>query len=334
MDLEQHGASGSSCGTALHQPGPQLPARPATPASDAAREALDGLVVDALRYRQSAEFARLLHFVRGFRSYKPFNALLVDVQKPGSTFVASASRWRRRYGRRLRVGAQPLVVLQPFGPVMFVYDVSDTEPEPDAPPLPLEVTEPFAVLTPATPAAVHAALLKLVDGAKRDGVRVVDVPFGTQLAGRIGVSRSGHAQQFQVARRPQAVCVDVPVRVDLEVDARQAGSTRYATLAHELGHLYCGHLGTPHERWWPDRRSVDPVAAEFEAEVVAALALGRLDPAAVLPPHLAQHLSSEQLVPQGLDLERVLHAAGLVIEMSTSTMRPRQPSPALAPDRR
>ena len=29
--------------------------------------------------------------------------------------------------------------------------------------------------------------------------------------------------------------------------------SRYATIVHELGHLYCGHLGTPNAKWWPDR---------------------------------------------------------------------------------
>jgi hypothetical protein len=36
-------------------------------------------------------------------------------------------------GRRIKVGGRPLVILQPRGPVMFVFDVSDTEPEENAP---------------------------------------------------------------------------------------------------------------------------------------------------------------------------------------------------------
>lgn len=97
-----------------------------------AKAILDELVADALRYRQSPELKRFLTFVRGFRQYKPFNALLVDVQRPGSTYVLPANRWASRYGHRVKVGSTPLIILQPFGPVMFVHDVLDVEPMPGA----------------------------------------------------------------------------------------------------------------------------------------------------------------------------------------------------------
>lgn len=314
-------AAGTSCATQLLG-GQQAERSRAQPSGAAAERLLNELVVDTLRYRQSKEYSRLLRFTRSFRAYKPFNALLVDVQKPGSTFVAPAGRWRDRYHRRLSVDAQPLVILQPFGPVMFVFDVVDTEPLPDAPPLPLEVTDPFAVMTPTAPQAVESALERLVEDAKRDGVRVVDVPFGDQLAGRIGRSGPGGSQHFQVGSRPPAL-VELPVRYDLEVNARQAGLTRYATLAHELGHLYCGHLGTPNEKWWPDGRHEDHRTAEFEAGSVAAIALGRLDPTASFPPYLAQHLQTDEHVPERLNLEHVMKAAGLVIEMTEKPLKPR-----------
>lgn len=37
------------------------------------------------------------------------------------------------------------MILQPMGPVMFVFDVSETEPLPGAPCLPREVIAPFEV---------------------------------------------------------------------------------------------------------------------------------------------------------------------------------------------
>lgn len=44
----------------------------------------------------------------------------------------------------MRPGQRPLVLLFPFGPVEFVYDVSQTEPTNDATPLPFDPT-PFAM---------------------------------------------------------------------------------------------------------------------------------------------------------------------------------------------
>ncbi len=107
--------------------------------------ALDDLFISARRYRSSLEFKQLIEFVSKFCFYSPYNAMLVHIQKPGAVFVIPASRWKKVYGQNIRHGATPLIILQPMGPVMFVFDVSDTEPGPDAPPLPKEVTNPFKV---------------------------------------------------------------------------------------------------------------------------------------------------------------------------------------------
>lgn len=95
-------------------------------------------------------------------------------------------------------------------------------------------------------------------------------------------------------------------------------------MAHELGHLYCGHLGTPNSKWWPDRRRVNPVVSEFEAESVAYLACQRMDETAQMPPHLAQYLDERTDMPDGISLERIMTAAGRVIEMASGFLGPRK----------
>jgi hypothetical protein len=54
----------------------------------------------------------------------------------------------------------------------------------------------------------------------------------------------------------------------------QMPESRYATLVHELAHLYCGHLGTPDDGWWPDRQNLSLTVCEFEAESVSDLVYG------------------------------------------------------------
>lgn len=49
----------------------------------------------------------------------------------------------------------------------------------------------------------------------------------------------------------------------------------FATLAHELGHIYCGHLGGDRKGRWPDRRTATTKASELEAEAVAWLVCQR-----------------------------------------------------------
>jgi hypothetical protein len=103
------------------------------------QKALDQLFTLTKQYEWSGAYLDLLRFIGRFRFYSPYNAMLVHVQMPGATFVASASRWLTKYSRRIRTGAHPIVILQPKGPVMFVFDVSDTEAEGDAPLLPRDV---------------------------------------------------------------------------------------------------------------------------------------------------------------------------------------------------
>lgn len=75
-----------------------------------------------------------MRFIARFRFYAPFNAMLIHVQMPGAAFVALPHRWEGVYGRRLKPEARALVILQPIGPVLFIFDVSDAKQTSDAPP--------------------------------------------------------------------------------------------------------------------------------------------------------------------------------------------------------
>src|SRR3989441_4342085 len=93
----------------------------------AARSLLDQLLADSRLYTQSKDYKDLLDFVVRLRNFAPFNAMLLQVQKPGLSYAASAHDWRERFGRWPKEGARPLLILWPFAPVALVYDVMDTE---------------------------------------------------------------------------------------------------------------------------------------------------------------------------------------------------------------
>ena len=68
----------------------------------------------------------MLRFVVRMRRFSPFNAMLLHRQKPGLSFATTARDWLARWKRAVKEDARPLVVLMPFGPVGFVYDMLDT----------------------------------------------------------------------------------------------------------------------------------------------------------------------------------------------------------------
>ena len=284
---------------------------------DAAKHALDELFKLTLQYRSPAKFFELMAFVRGFRFYSPYNALLIYLQMPGAAYVAPARRWRDVYQRTVRPGERPLVILQPGGPFMFVFDVSQTEGKP----FPERITDPFKV---ATDVFIDLELNRLVTNAVRDGVRLTEGSMGPGSAGKIEETEARGRQSFYAGKDKQKkpVYVNVPIRYDLVVNGSQKGGTKYSTIAHELGHLYCGHLGSPNRKWWPNRLGLKKEEVEFEAEAVSYLVCGRFG---FIPPsaeYLAHYLTTDQI--PAISLECVVKVTGLIEDMSTMRLKPRK----------
>jgi hypothetical protein len=88
--------------------------------------------------------------------------------------------------------------------------------------------------------------------------------------------------------------------------------SRYATLVHELAHLYCGHLGTPDDRWWPDRQNLSLTVCEFETESVSYLVCARLDTAS--EGYLAGYVRKCPVTPS-ISLDRVMKSVWLLEKM-------------------
>jgi len=98
------------------------------------RAFVDQLIAETRLYDSARALKELLEFTARLRHLAPFNAMLLHVQKPGLSFAARRDDWWKRFQRRPKRNARPLVILRNFGPVDFVYDVLDTEgqPLPDA----------------------------------------------------------------------------------------------------------------------------------------------------------------------------------------------------------
>jgi len=208
---------------------------------------------------------------------------------------------------------------------MFVFDVGDTEPMKDAPPLPPEVIEPFAVRK----GHVGGGLELVIENAKRDGIRITKSHEGSQSAGSICCVAEDvrESQKFQagVDKDRNPVFVDIPVKYDLVVNKGLNREAQYVTIVHELAHLYCGHLGTPNPQWWPDRRGLNHIVREFEAESIAYLVSTRAGIDNPSEQYLAGYVGKQEQVPP-ISLECTMKAAGLIEHMGREKMKPRKSS--------
>ena len=209
----------------------------------------------------------------------------------------------------------------PGGPdASSVGNVLRREPEENAPPLPLEVIEPFAVTGRNV---VHELGLTIENAARRDGVRVAPQQADSQHAGAIGRVPPGVSFEVPDPDSPGG-SKWVPLRYELVLNSEHPAGVKYASLAHELGHLYSGHLGTPDSTWWPDRRGGSESEREFEAESVSFLACERLGVTSPSAAYRSNYLQGHADTP-AISLNSVMRAAGLIVEMGRRHIEDRKP---------
>ena len=284
-------------------PAPRMAlAGPQKPASDpdAAQSLLADLIARSRLYHRSQDYQALLDFTSRLRTFAPFNAFLLHVQKPGLRFAASAHDWQERFARTIKEGARPLLILWPFGPVAFVYDLDDTEGET---PLPDSVTQAFRATGVMTAERIKGFGPRLL----RTGISLKRIAYG-----------DAHAGHVSAAPAPEGVDVVNPSTAPKErpfyrvrINSNHEPNVQFATLAHELAHLYLGHLGPDAYLKIASRDRPNPAQQELEAESVSYLVCRRNGVASKAEEYLANYMKANTDMGN-LDLYWILKAAGQI----------------------
>jgi hypothetical protein len=287
------------------------------------QNALDELFSAVKSYRRSAGYMELMEFISKFHRYSAFNAMLVHTQMPGAKYVLPAKRWREQHGRYPVENAQPLVMLQPMGPVMFGFDVSQT----DGDALPAEFLTPFQAAGKIDPARFQ----KTLANARRDGVDIETRALGSTLGGYVRNAASPRhvIGVGLVSERAQLIEYNgsrVPLFARITLNSNVDDATNYGTLTHELGHLYCGHVGTPNSKWWPARTNLTQREREFEAESISYLVCRRAGLETPAAAYLNGYLKDNKEVPN-ISLDRVLRSSILIEQMGKKKMKKRKGPP-------
>ena len=115
----------------------------------------------------------------------------------------------------------------------------------------------------------------------------------------------------------------VPPFFKITLNSKHNESTRFVTLAHELAHVYCGHLGGHPKRRWPDRSAVPVETREFEAESAAYIVAKRRRIESGSERYLSDYLQSHSEVPP-LDVELVIRVADRIEKMGHTLRPPRK----------
>lgn len=253
------------------------------------RALLDTLLTNSRLYRTTAAYKELLDFVVRLRNFAPFNAMLLQVQKPGLQYAASEADWWLRFGRKPKEGARPLLILWPFGPVALVYDVVDTEGKE----MPRDVAAFFTSGSISEP-----QIAQFRERTNRKNVLWADLDAGDAKAGAIRcIKKATNDKERNVYK--------------MQVNKNHLPAVRFATVAHELAHLFLGHLGPDNALRVPERPTGNHSQQELEAESVAFLVCKRNGVVSASETYLANYVDQNTSVGD-LDIYQVMRAAGQV----------------------
>jgi hypothetical protein len=245
----------------------------------------DKLTIDELfkrsrKYQGTKEFVRFFNFIARFYHYSRFNTMLVYLQDESVTFFGGVNFWQNKFHRHVKEDARPYVILQPFSPVMLVYDVFQTEGR-ESPQKFLENglgTNPFEIRGKADPKILDDA----IEIARSWGIKITYKPLSFFNQGYVTTIYKGY----------------------LEIALKEGMSTEQnlSVLIHELGHLFLGHTGhSTLKQATKDgkvmkliHRELTRTGAELEAETISFLICKKLGLETRAAEYLAGYISTDK----------------------------------------
>ncbi len=228
---------------------------------ESALNPVDEVFVSLARFRSSHGFMELMQFIARFPNYSTFNGLLLYLQNPLATYVATARTWAQKYNRQPRRNAKPVVILAPMAPILFLFDIRDTEgaPVPSALLRPREIDDQQLGKMYAT--TLHNAAIH--------GISVYETALNSDEIDAASRITPAVRKKYQNLNLPKDTSYLIFIDKTLTLEAR------YAALIHELGHIFCSHLGIDKHAWWPERGDLDVRGEKIEADSVAYLVCQR-----------------------------------------------------------
>ena len=276
------------------------------------------LIKQALEAPTPEEFLEFLDFTTKFRRLSVWNAYMARIQRPGAHIIATEHEWKG-IGRHVVPDAIPIMILWPFSPIRMVYEVGDTGPPLDA------LNDSFAVRGEFRPIFLSKLTLNLKkqktfkitiearrQGSNRAGSAAMQGYLWNLDNEAIGKFAEGHATSKSESNGRGVPAFRITVNDLLQP------SERFVTIAHELAHIFCGHLGPcasrnvrdDDESGWPDRRKLNTHEMEVEAEATAFQVASRAGLVTRSAAYLAPHVRKAGMAK--ISLELVVRAAARI----------------------
>ena len=260
-------------------------------------------------YSKCKEFKSLLAFCARFKHLSPYNAMLVQMQRPTATYVLTADEWKNKYNRVIKSDARPMIILVPFGPVDFVFDVYDTEPVEKM--FPDDINALLDIIFRSEETTEKSDSSIFIRNLAIHGIAFeANLLGGDELGAQIETIRQKRNIKVQLTRKHN-------IRWDsyflLSINQQQAKENLFASICYELGHLFCHHLSG--YNWWNSRASeLTRESMTFEATTTAWLVCERQGIANASFGYLEHYFNNHKYIPE-VSLDFILQAANEIEKM-------------------
>jgi len=281
--------------------------------SDSIKSQIDQLYEEVQYYRNSKDFMDLLNFCAHFKTLSAYNAMLVNMQLPSAKYVLTAEDWRKKYNRRPKRGERPMIILIPFGPVKFVFDVSATEPILGEPTINAEELEQLCNPYEAE-GNVDPRVMDYLD--KNLPLQGIDPDYNMTAASSYAANIILHPVQKQISVEYKGLRHQLwgDQFYQMNVNRRAYPTERFVSTCHELGHLFCHHIDAPKTGMW-DTRKVSLDVEEFEAETVAWLVTKRFGVVnSKSKEYLANYVGEHEEIPD-VSIEAIMRSVSDIEKM-------------------
>ena len=115
------------------------------------------------------------------------------------------------------------------------------------------------------------------------------------------------------------------MKLIVELNKNHAVKIQYATLCHELAHLFLGHHGgDPSGREWDSRPGLTLTQRELEAEAVSYMLCARAGLSSNSAEYLSPYLEDPEDIKK-ISIEVIMKTVSYIEQMSSKTFRPRRP---------
>ena len=235
--------------------------------------------------------------------------MLVMTQMPSARYVLTANQWLDKYQRKPKFNARPLVTLRKYGPIDFVFEIGDTESVASG--NLFEWSDQEILNQLANPYATSGYLSNelydiLLSHLSYYGIRLDYF----RVASTFGAEIRKHDCKINVDG------VEAAGYYIISVNERADRSTAFASICHELGHLFCHHLISPNSKdpWWT-LRNLSWEEEEFEAEIVSYVICERFGVVNKSWTYLSGVLGKNGSIPNNISIDRIFKAANEVERM-------------------